>query len=258
MCRSAAGFRSRVKGFGRVMVEQRRRKTTGLRGDYGALQMQQALIPARSEAIPPDHHRCRTHAGRGRIKAGVLVADLVLDGHEYDLAQAATFTLDEWQDFYDISHLTPDQLEDMEGQFHPGATKAMLVLTILRARTRRDETGSVGTGRPADDGGPGRAHGRRRRGRCRPSYRVTERDRRSPTAFLATLGRMVRLPTRNLSCQTSLDSQSRPPVRPPTRRHRRNDGGAAGGMHGSPGRDRPWLENSRSRSSATPALCAGR
>ena len=63
------------------------------------------------------------------------MADLVLDGHEYDLAQAATFTLDEWQDFYDISHLTPDQLEDMEGQFHPGATKAMLVLTILRVRT---------------------------------------------------------------------------------------------------------------------------
>ena len=50
--RSAAGFRSRVKGFGRVMVEQRRRKTTGLRGDYGALQMQRALIPARSEAYP--------------------------------------------------------------------------------------------------------------------------------------------------------------------------------------------------------------
>ena len=44
--RSSAGFRSRVRGFGRVVVEQRRRKTTGLRGDYGVLQMQRALIPA--------------------------------------------------------------------------------------------------------------------------------------------------------------------------------------------------------------------
>ena len=50
--RSAAGFRSRVKGFGRVMVEQRRRKTTGLRGDYGVLQMQRALLPSRAENEP--------------------------------------------------------------------------------------------------------------------------------------------------------------------------------------------------------------
>ncbi len=47
--RSAAGFRSRVKGFGRVVVEQRRRKTTGLRGDYGTLQMERALLPSRAD-----------------------------------------------------------------------------------------------------------------------------------------------------------------------------------------------------------------
>lgn len=44
--RSAAGFKSRVKGFGRVVVQQSRRRTTGLRGDYGSLQMRRALIPA--------------------------------------------------------------------------------------------------------------------------------------------------------------------------------------------------------------------
>ena len=43
--RSAVGFRPRVRGFGRVVVEQRRRRTTGKRGDYGSLQMQKALIP---------------------------------------------------------------------------------------------------------------------------------------------------------------------------------------------------------------------
>lgn len=46
--RSAAGFRSRTKGFGRVVVEQRLRRKTGLRRDFGALQMRRALIPARS------------------------------------------------------------------------------------------------------------------------------------------------------------------------------------------------------------------
>jgi hypothetical protein len=43
---SAAGFRPRTRGFGRVVVEQRRRRTTGKRGDYGVLQMQRALLPA--------------------------------------------------------------------------------------------------------------------------------------------------------------------------------------------------------------------
>lgn len=46
--RSAAGIRSRVKGFGRVTVEQQRRKKTGLRPDFGALQMRRALLPARA------------------------------------------------------------------------------------------------------------------------------------------------------------------------------------------------------------------
>jgi hypothetical protein len=44
--RSAAGFRPRVKGFGRVLVEQSRRRSTGQRPDFGSLQMRRALIPA--------------------------------------------------------------------------------------------------------------------------------------------------------------------------------------------------------------------
>lgn len=46
--RSAAGFRPRMRGFGRLEVEQRRRRKTGKRPDYGALQMRRALLPARS------------------------------------------------------------------------------------------------------------------------------------------------------------------------------------------------------------------
>lgn len=46
--RSAMGMRSRTRGFGRVVVEQTRRRTTGARPDFGALQMRRALIPARS------------------------------------------------------------------------------------------------------------------------------------------------------------------------------------------------------------------
>lgn len=47
--RSAAGFKSRVKGFGRVVVEQSRRRTTGRRGDFGSLQMRRALLPSVAE-----------------------------------------------------------------------------------------------------------------------------------------------------------------------------------------------------------------
>lgn len=46
--RSASGFRGRTKGFGRAIVEQRHRRTTGKRPDYGALQMRRALLPARA------------------------------------------------------------------------------------------------------------------------------------------------------------------------------------------------------------------
>jgi hypothetical protein len=42
---SAAGFRTVVRQRG-VSVEQRKRKTTGTRPDYGALQMRLALLPA--------------------------------------------------------------------------------------------------------------------------------------------------------------------------------------------------------------------
>lgn len=42
---SAAGFKTRVRQRG-VSVEQSRRRVTGKRGDYGALQMRRALVPA--------------------------------------------------------------------------------------------------------------------------------------------------------------------------------------------------------------------
>lgn len=44
--RSAAGYRTRVRRAGLVVVEQSRRRVTGRRGDYGALQMRRALAPA--------------------------------------------------------------------------------------------------------------------------------------------------------------------------------------------------------------------
>lgn len=47
--RSAAGFRPRLRGFSRVVVEQRLRRKTGDRPDYGALQMTKALLPAMAE-----------------------------------------------------------------------------------------------------------------------------------------------------------------------------------------------------------------
>lgn len=50
--RSAAGFKPRVRGFGRVVVEQTRRRKTGRRPDYGRLQMRRALLPAREAAEP--------------------------------------------------------------------------------------------------------------------------------------------------------------------------------------------------------------
>lgn len=43
--RSAAGYRVSVRQRG-VFVVQRLRKTTGLRPDYGSLQMKRALLPA--------------------------------------------------------------------------------------------------------------------------------------------------------------------------------------------------------------------
>ena len=43
---SAAGYGVTVRAAGSVSVEQRRRRVTGLRGDYGALQMRRALVPA--------------------------------------------------------------------------------------------------------------------------------------------------------------------------------------------------------------------
>ena len=46
--RSSMGIRSRIKRRTEVVVEQRRRRTTGQRGDWWALQMTRALLPARA------------------------------------------------------------------------------------------------------------------------------------------------------------------------------------------------------------------
>lgn len=44
--RTAAGFGVSVRRAGLVTVEQRRRRTTGKRGDWGVIQMRKGLIPA--------------------------------------------------------------------------------------------------------------------------------------------------------------------------------------------------------------------
>ncbi len=44
--RSAMGIRPRVRAGATVTVEQSRRRTTGQRPDFGALQMRRALLPA--------------------------------------------------------------------------------------------------------------------------------------------------------------------------------------------------------------------
>lgn len=53
--RSAAGFDTRVRvnssSMALVSVGQSKRKTTGLRPDYGALQVTEALLPARDRKI---------------------------------------------------------------------------------------------------------------------------------------------------------------------------------------------------------------
>lgn len=46
---SASGYGVSVRRTGMISVEQRKRKTTGKRPDYGALQMTRALIPALDE-----------------------------------------------------------------------------------------------------------------------------------------------------------------------------------------------------------------
>lgn len=48
---TAAGFRVRVRVGGLVQVEQSKRKTTGTRPDFGALQMTKALLPAREAKL---------------------------------------------------------------------------------------------------------------------------------------------------------------------------------------------------------------
>jgi len=50
--RSAGGFRARMRGFGRLVVEQRYGRTTGQHPEFGALQMRRALLPALREEEP--------------------------------------------------------------------------------------------------------------------------------------------------------------------------------------------------------------
>lgn len=50
--RSAMGFRPRIRGFGRVVVEQRYGRTTGQHPEFGSLQMRRALLPALKEDEP--------------------------------------------------------------------------------------------------------------------------------------------------------------------------------------------------------------
>lgn len=49
--RTAEGFRTYVRAGSTVTVEQSLRKTTGLHPEWGALQMQNALLPAREETL---------------------------------------------------------------------------------------------------------------------------------------------------------------------------------------------------------------
>jgi hypothetical protein len=49
--RTAEGFRTYIRGGANVHVEQSLRKTTGLRPDWGELQMTKGLLPARADKI---------------------------------------------------------------------------------------------------------------------------------------------------------------------------------------------------------------
>jgi hypothetical protein len=53
--KSAAGYRTIVRQRG-VSVEQKYRKTTGLRPNFGALQMRKALVPAAADKAPETKH----------------------------------------------------------------------------------------------------------------------------------------------------------------------------------------------------------
>lgn len=68
--RSAAGYRPRTRGFGRIVVEQRRRKTTGQHPEYGALQMRKALVPALYSQQEPVLKRVEQMLDRIAIEEG--------------------------------------------------------------------------------------------------------------------------------------------------------------------------------------------
>lgn len=56
--RSAQSFKPRLRGFLSAAVYQSRRKVTGRRGDYGALQMRKALLPALYSKSDEIVHEC--------------------------------------------------------------------------------------------------------------------------------------------------------------------------------------------------------
>lgn len=47
--KSAAGIKSKTRGFGRVLVVQTRRKTTGQHPEFGSMIMRRGLVPAVSD-----------------------------------------------------------------------------------------------------------------------------------------------------------------------------------------------------------------
>lgn len=67
---TAAGFKSRVRAGGLVTVEQTRRRKSGRRGDYGALMMRRALIPARTAHLEEVAARAEVAVGRALARAG--------------------------------------------------------------------------------------------------------------------------------------------------------------------------------------------
>jgi hypothetical protein len=55
--RSAGGIRHRVRRRLEIQVEQRKGRTTGERPDWGAFQMREALVPARSAKVGETYRR---------------------------------------------------------------------------------------------------------------------------------------------------------------------------------------------------------
>ena len=57
-----------------------------------------------------------------------------INGEEYPLIEADDYDLDEWKVFYSESGITAREYDDLGEGFHPGATKAAIVVSIARAK----------------------------------------------------------------------------------------------------------------------------